>query len=188
MSPTWVPQMKDGQEVMQTVKRRPGVAYPVLTPNLKGLERALAAGAEEVAVFASATESFSKRNINSTIAESLERYRPVITRSLELGIKTRGYVSCVVGCPYEGRVQVDSVRRVAAALFSMGCYEVCFWCAALLVAFDRARARFLWAIPLALARPEPCHACWLAWRKIFLWTTLPFTFTTRTRRRCPMCS
>jgi hydroxymethylglutaryl-CoA lyase len=124
VSPTWVPQMKDGLAVMQTIRRTPGVSYPVLTPNLKGLERAVAAGAKEVAIFASATESFSKKNINSTIEQSMERYRPVAQRALELGVKTRGYVSCVVGCPYEGKVKPEAVRRVATEMFAMGCYEI----------------------------------------------------------------
>lgn len=124
VSPTWVPQMRDGPAVMQLVKRRPGVTYPVLTPNLKGLERAVEAGAEEVAIFASASESFSKKNINSTIEQSLERYRPLAKRALELGIRVRGYVSCVCGCPYEGPVSVDAVRQVSRALMDMGCYEL----------------------------------------------------------------
>ncbi len=124
VSPKWVPQMRDGPEVMKLIKRRPNVSYPVLTPNLQGLEKAVAAGAQEVAIFASATESFSKRNINSTIAESLKRYEPLAQRALELGIKVRGYVSCVVGCPYEGKVDPEAVRRVSVALRQMGCYEV----------------------------------------------------------------
>ena len=124
VSPKWVPQMRDGPEVMKLIKRRPGVAYPVLTPNLQGLERAVAAGAQEVAIFASATESFSKRNINSTIAESLQRYEPLAKRAVQLGIRVRGYVSCVVGCPYEGRVHPEAVRSVSTALRAMGCYEI----------------------------------------------------------------
>ena len=124
VSPTWVPQMRDGPEVMRLVRRRPGVTYPVLTPNLKGLERAVQAGAEEVAIFASASESFSKKNINSTIEQSLERYRPLAARALELGIRVRGYLSCVCGCPYEGPVDPQAVRRVSKELMDMGCYEL----------------------------------------------------------------
>jgi hydroxymethylglutaryl-CoA lyase len=124
VSPKWVPQMADHTEVMERIRRRPGVAYPVLTPNLKGFEAARAAGAAEVAVFAAATESFSRRNINCTIAESLERFRPVADAARAANIKVRGYISCVVGCPYEGEVDPEKVADVAAALRDMGCYEV----------------------------------------------------------------
>src|SRR5438270_1147390 len=102
VSPKWIPQMADHAEVLRRVRRRPGVAYPVLTPNLKGFEAARAAGAGEVAVFGAASEAFSKKNINCSIAESLERFRPLLARALSEKIKVRGYVSCVLGCPYEG--------------------------------------------------------------------------------------
>ena len=125
VSPKWVPQMADHTEVLERIRRRPGVSYPVLTPNLKGFEAARAAGATEVAVFGAASETFSKKNINCSIAESLERFS---TRSQEAaqqqGIKVRGYVSCVLGCPYEGDVKPERVADVAQALFDMGCYEV----------------------------------------------------------------
>ncbi|MBW7861278.1 MAG: hydroxymethylglutaryl-CoA lyase [Rhodocyclaceae bacterium] len=126
VSPKWVPQMGDHAEVLTQVlaARRPGVAYPVLTPNLKGFEAALAAGAEEVAVFGAASESFSRRNINCSIAESLERFRPVAEAAQAAGVRVRGYVSCVAGCPYEGEVAPAAVADVAATLFEMGCYEV----------------------------------------------------------------
>src|SRR5256885_12918430 len=124
VSPKWVPQMADHAEVLERVRRRPGVSYPVLTPNLKGFEAARAAGATEVAVFGAASEAFSRKNINCSIAESLERFRPVAEAAREAGIKVRGYVSCVLGCPYEGEVAPERVAAVAAALFEMGCYEV----------------------------------------------------------------
>jgi hydroxymethylglutaryl-CoA lyase len=124
VSPKWVPQMADHTEVLERIRRKPGVSYPVLTPNLKGFEAARAAGATEVAVFAAASEAFSKRNINCTIAESLERFRPVTEAARKAGIKVRGYVSCVLGCPYEGEVAPANVAEVAGALHDMGCYEV----------------------------------------------------------------
>ena len=124
VSPKWVPQMGDHAEVMQQLKRRPGVNYPVLTPNIKGFEAAVAAGATEVAVFAAASESFSQRNINCSIAESLERFKPVFAAAKEQGIKVRGYVSCVVGCPYEGPIAPGPVADVSAQLYELGSYEV----------------------------------------------------------------
>ncbi len=124
VSPKWVPQMADGAEVMARIRRKPGVAYPVLVPNMKGFEAAAAAGATEVAVFGAASETFSQKNINSSIAESLERFRPVIDAAQAAAIRVRGYVSCVLGCPYEGDVAPAAVAHVAAALYAMGCYEV----------------------------------------------------------------
>lgn len=126
VSPKWVPQMGDNAEVLGRVLAAPaaGVDYPVLTPNLKGFEAALAAGAREVAVFGAASESFSQKNINCSIAESLARFRPVTEAAQAAGVKVRGYVSCVVGCPYEGAVAPEKVADVAETLISMGCYEV----------------------------------------------------------------
>ena len=124
VSPKWVPQMADHTEVLERIRRRPGVSYPVLTPNLKGFEAARAAGATEVAVFGAASEAFSKKNINCSIAESLERFSPVVSEAKKHHIKVRGYVSCVLGCPYEGEVKPAKVAEVAGALFDMGCYEV----------------------------------------------------------------
>jgi len=124
VSPKWVPQMADHAEVLERVRRKPGVSYPVLTPNLKGFEAARAAGATEVAVFGAASEAFSRKNINCSIAESLERFRPVVSAAGKHGIKVRGYVSCVLGCPYEGDVTPERVAEVAGALHDMGCYEV----------------------------------------------------------------
>jgi hydroxymethylglutaryl-CoA lyase len=124
VSPKWIPQMADHTEVLERIRRRPGVSYPVLTPNLKGFEAARAAGATEVAVFGAASETFSKKNINCTIDESLERFRPVALEARKHGIKVRGYVSCVLGCPYEGEVKPQRVADVAQALFDMGCYEI----------------------------------------------------------------
>jgi hydroxymethylglutaryl-CoA lyase len=124
VSPKWIPQMADHAEVLERIRRKPGVSYPVLTPNLKGFEAARAAGATEVAVFGAASETFSKKNINCSIAESLERFRPVVKTALKENIKVRGYISCVVGCPYEGDIAPRKVAEVAAALYDMGCYEV----------------------------------------------------------------
>jgi len=124
VSPKWVPQMGDNAEVMARIARLPGVDYPVLTPNLKGFEAALAAGAKEVAVFGAASESFSQKNINCSIAESLDRFVPVVEAARAAGVRVRGYVSCVLGCPYEGEVAPEAVAGVAATLFDMGCYEV----------------------------------------------------------------
>ncbi|GAB4367043.1 MAG: hydroxymethylglutaryl-CoA lyase [Kiloniellaceae bacterium] len=124
VSPKWVPQMADTAEVLAALPRRPGLRYPVLVPNLKGLEAALAAGVEEIAVFGAASETFSQRNINCSIAESLERFRPVCAEARAAGLRVRGYVSCVLGCPYEGAVPVARVAEVAAALDALGCAEV----------------------------------------------------------------
>ena len=124
VSPKWVPQMADHTEVLEGIRRKPGVAYPVLTPNLKGFEAARAAGASEVAIFGAASETFSRRNINCSIAESLERFRPVAEAAAKSGIKVRGYISCALGCPYEGSIAPEKVAELAAALHDMGCYEV----------------------------------------------------------------
>ena len=124
VSPKWVPQMADAADVMARIARKAGVRYPVLTPNLKGFDAALAAGADEVAVFVAATESFSKRNINCSIAESLERARPVFEAAREAGARVRGYISVVLGCPYEGDVDPAAVAEIAAALHALGAYEV----------------------------------------------------------------
>ncbi len=124
VSPKWVPQMAETEIVLAGIARRPGVAYPVLVPNMKGFEAARAAGAEEIAVFGAASESFTQRNINCTIAESLERFAPVAAAARDAGIRVRGYVSCVLGCPYEGEIAPAAVAEVAGRLFDMGCYEV----------------------------------------------------------------
>jgi hydroxymethylglutaryl-CoA lyase len=124
VSPKWVPQMADHAEVMRALPRREGVSYPVLVPNLKGFEAALAAGATEVAVFAAASETFSQKNINCTIAESLDRFAPVFAAARAAGVRVRGYVSCVLGCPYEGAVDPERVADVAGKLLAAGCYEI----------------------------------------------------------------
>ncbi|WP_018403192.1 hydroxymethylglutaryl-CoA lyase [Marinobacter gelidimuriae] len=124
VSPRWVPQMADASDVMALIERKPGVCYAVLTPNLRGFEGALAAGASEVAVFGAASESFSQKNINCSIAESLERFVPVMEAAKHNGIPVRGYVSTVLGCPYEGEVAPAKVAEVAKALFDMGCHEI----------------------------------------------------------------
>ena len=124
VSPKWVPQMAGSAEVFAGIQYKPGVVYGALTPNLKGFEAAVEAGVKEVAVFAAASEAFSQRNINCSIAESLERFIPVMEAAKAHGIKVRGYVSCVLGCPYEGEVAPEQVAAVARELLAMGCYEV----------------------------------------------------------------
>jgi isopropylmalate/homocitrate/citramalate synthase len=116
--------MADSAAVLAAIRRRPGTAYPVLTPNVQGLDAAIAAGVEEVAIFGAASESFSRKNINCSIAESLERFRPVAEAALAGGIRVRGYVSCVLGCPYEGAVPAAKVAEVSKALLDLGCYEI----------------------------------------------------------------
>ncbi|HJS34367.1 MAG TPA: hydroxymethylglutaryl-CoA lyase [Pseudoxanthomonas sp.] len=124
VSPQWVPQLADAAEVFTAIRRRPGIAYPVLVPNEKGYDRARAVGVEEVAVFTAASEAFNRKNINASIDESIERFRPVLERAAADGVKVRGYVSTVLGCPYQGDVPVADVVRVARQLHAMGCYEI----------------------------------------------------------------
>ncbi|MCF5665440.1 hydroxymethylglutaryl-CoA lyase [Pseudomonas marginalis] len=124
VSPKWVPQMAGSAEVFAQIQRRPGVTYGALAPNLRGFEDALAAGVKEVAVFAAASEAFSQRNINCSISESLERFAPIMAAARQHGISVRGYVSCVLGCPYEGEIAPAQVAAVARELYAMGCYEV----------------------------------------------------------------
>ena len=124
VSAKWVPQMADAAEVMAGIARRDGVSYPVLTPNLQGYEAARDAGAATVAIFGAASETFSRRNINCSIGESLERFRFVTESAARDGLKVRGYVSCIVGCPYEGRIAPESVVPVAQKMLDMGCYEI----------------------------------------------------------------
>lgn len=124
VSPKWVPQMADAAEVFAGIDKRPGVAYPVLVPNLQGYERARSVGATEVAVFSAASEAFNRKNINASIDESIERFLPVLERAREDGVKVRGYVSTVLGCPYQGEVPLADVVRVARRLHEAGCYEV----------------------------------------------------------------
>ena len=124
VSPQRVPQMADASDILAGINRRPGVNYPVLVPNRQGLEAALSAGAEEVAVFSAASETFSQRNINCSITQSLERFARVTELALSKGIKVRGYISCVAGCPYEGAVDAKIVADIAARLVELGCYEV----------------------------------------------------------------
>lgn len=124
VSPKWVPQMADHAEVLRALPHDGRVTYPVLVPNLRGLEAAVAAGAREVAVFAAASETFSQRNINCSIAESLDRFAPVFATTQSANIRVRGYVSCVLGCPYEGEIAPERVANVAARLFEAGCSEI----------------------------------------------------------------
>lgn len=124
VSPKWVPQLADAAEVFAGIAKKPGVSYPVLVPNLQGYERALAAGAREVAVFTAASEAFNRKNTNAGVDESLARFAPVLERACADGVQVRGYVSTVLGCPYQGEVPLAEVVRVAAALHAMGCYEI----------------------------------------------------------------
>jgi hydroxymethylglutaryl-CoA lyase len=124
VSPKWVPQMADSAAVLAGLPALPGVRLPVLVPNLKGLEAAQAAGVSEIAIFGAASEAFSQRNINCSFEESLARFRPVTEAALAAGMRVRGYVSCVLGCPYQGAVPVADVVRVSEALAAMGCYEI----------------------------------------------------------------
>jgi hydroxymethylglutaryl-CoA lyase len=124
VSPKWVPQMAGSAEVFAQIQQKAGVTYAALTPNMKGFEAAMLAGVKEVAVFAAASEAFSQKNINCSIAESLERFVPVMEAARAQGVRVRGYVSCVLGCPYEGEVAPEQVAAVARELFEMGCYEV----------------------------------------------------------------
>ena len=124
VSPKWVPQMAASGEVYQAIDKKPGVAYPVLVPNMKGLEAALDAGVEEIAIFAAASETFAQKNINCSIDESIERYRQVVEKAQAEKLKIRGYISCVLGCPYEGEVSFESVGSVATRLLDQGCYEI----------------------------------------------------------------
>lgn len=124
VSPKWVPQLADAAEVFTGIRRRDGVSYPVLVPNEQGYERARGVGATEVAVFTAASEAFNQKNINASIDESIERFRPVLERAQADGVRVRGYVSTVLGCPYQGAVPVADVVRVAQRLHALGCYEV----------------------------------------------------------------
>lgn len=124
VSPKWVPQMAGSTEVFAGIRRKSGITYAALTPNMQGFEAAMAAGVEEVAVFAAASESFSQKNINCNIRDSLQRFAPVMEAARARGIRVRGYVSCVLGCPYEGDITPDAVATVARELHQMGCYEV----------------------------------------------------------------
>ena len=124
VSPKWIPQLADAADVLPAIQRKPGVRYPVLVPNSQGLERALAAGAQEIAVFTAASDAFNRKNINCDIAESLARIKPVVDAARAQRLPVRGYVSCVLGCPYQGDVPVDDVVRVTQALAEMGCEEI----------------------------------------------------------------
>ena len=124
VSPKWIPQLADAAKVFAAIDRKPGISYPVLVPNEKGYERAREVDAQEVAVFTAASEAFNQKNINASIDESIERFRPVLERARAEGVKVRGYVSTVLGCPYQGEVPVADVVRVAARLHDLGCYEV----------------------------------------------------------------
>jgi hydroxymethylglutaryl-CoA lyase len=124
VAPNWVPQLADHMQVFQGIAKQPGVSYPVLVPNLKGLENAIASGVKEIAVFAAASETFSQKNIHCTIAQSILRFKEMMLVAKLHHIKVRGYVSCALGCPYEGEISPDAVVHVAKQLFTLGCYEI----------------------------------------------------------------
>ncbi len=124
VSPKWVPQMADAAEVLAGIRREAGVTYAALTPNLKGFEAAVSAKADEIAVFASASEGFSQKNINCSIADSIERFEPVLQAAKDIGLPVRGYVSCITDCPYDGAVAPENVLTVSQALLALGCYEI----------------------------------------------------------------
>jgi hydroxymethylglutaryl-CoA lyase len=145
VSPRWVPQLADAAEVYAGLSRRPGTAYPVLVPNLAGLDRAIAAGAEEIAVFTAASERFNRKNINASIEESLERIRALAAPALARGMRIRGYISCVLGCPYGDHVTEDKVVDIARALLELGCYEVSLG-DTIGVGTPVAARRLLWAV------------------------------------------
>ena len=140
VSPKWVPQMAGSAEVFGQIQRAEAITYAALTPNMQGFEAAMAAGVKEVAVFAAASESFSQKNINCSISESLKRFEPLMDAAKQQGIRVRGYVSCVLGCPYEGEIAPEQVRSVAQALYNMGCYII--W----------AAMKYLWVTPLVWVR------------------------------------
>ena len=124
VSPKWVPQLKDAHEGFTGIKRIAGVSYPVLTPNMKGFERALEADAKEIAVFSAASEAFTQKNTNCSIEESINRFRPVLEEAKKINIPVRGYISCVLGCPYQGNVAVEDVVNLAAKMTEMGCFQI----------------------------------------------------------------
>ena len=124
VSPKWVPQLSDAADVLSGMDKLPGIDYPVLTPNLKGYESALKAGAKEVAIFGAASEAFTRKNVNCSILESLDRFASITERASRDGIRVRGYVSTVVGCPYEGSISPKSVLQVARRMLQLGCYEI----------------------------------------------------------------
>ena len=124
VSPKWVPQMASSSDVFTGIHKRVGVSYPMLVPNLRGLELALEAGVEEIAIFVAASETFAQKNINCTIDQSFDRYRQVVEKAQIENLKVRGYISCVLGCPYEGEVSIDTVAEVATRLLDLGCYEI----------------------------------------------------------------
>ena len=150
VSPKWVPQMADSAAVLAGIRRKPGVSYPVLVPNMQGFEAAVAAAADEIAIFGAASETFSRKNINCSIAESLERFAPVAAAAIRRGIRVRGYVSCVAGCPYEGEVAPAAVSAVAKALDAMGCH-----CVSLGDTIGVGTPRRIQAVVEAVAREVP---------------------------------
>ena len=157
VSPRWVPQMADTAEVLKRIRRVDGVSYPVLVPNTKGMEAAIASGVSEVAIFAAASESFSRRNINCSIAESLDRFRPVCETAAAHGIKVRGYVSCVLGCPYQGEIDPKAVAAVSASLMALGCYEISLG-DTIGVGTPTKAQDMLTTVASRCSNPKPCRA------------------------------
>jgi hydroxymethylglutaryl-CoA lyase len=153
VSPKWVPQMADTAEVLKALAGRSGISLPVLVPNEKGLNAALEAGAREIAIFGAASETFSQKNINCSIDESFERFRPVAEHALSAGIKVRGYVSCALGCPYEGHVPRERVAEVSARLLELGCYEISLG-DTIGVGTPRAAREMLKAVALRVPLPQ----------------------------------
>lgn len=156
VSPKWVPQLADAAEVFTGIQRAPGVAYPVLVPNETGYARALAVGVQEVAVFTAASEAFNRKNINAGIDESIDRFRPLLARAANDGIKVRGYVSTVLGCPYQGDVPVADVVRVARQLHDLGCYEISLGDTIGVGTPLKARAMLRPSPAKSRSRPWPC--------------------------------
>jgi len=124
VSPKWIPQLADAEEVFKGIQKKSGVSYPVLVPNEQGMQRALEAGAKEVSIFTAASETFNQKNINCSIAESIERFKPVMALAAEYKVRVRGYISTVIGCPYEGAIKLEAVARIAKQLAELGCYEI----------------------------------------------------------------
>ncbi|PRQ45429.1 putative hydroxymethylglutaryl-CoA lyase [Rosa chinensis] len=169
VSPKWIPQLADAKDVMEAIRNMGGAKFPVLTPNLKGFEAAVAAGAKEVAIFASASESFSKSNINCSIEDSLRRYRDVAVAAKKLSIPVRGYISCVVGCPIEGAVAPSQVAYVAKELLDMGCFDISL------------------GDTIGVGTPGKCSFRWLSFKLLLAFEASGVAVQTRNGCGCKSC-